>query len=136
MRVFQFLKIQNIKVEKSKKTYTLWETFEGYHYMDDMGIMKDEDMRYDSKVVFYDGIVFPMGINENQSKIDELFDLIETIKAHGNNIRIAKLLGRFFDGMMKYIGIIIVLILFAIAFYFSIQPAPHVDQIPIHQILR
>lgn len=122
IRVFFYRKNRSIKAENTKKTYTLWEEFDGYHSMNDEAILKDKNNRFSSKIVMFENIISPLGSTQTSISINELVTLINLVKKGGGHIGVSKMASRAFEFIMKNLGYIMVVAIFILAIYFGLNP--------------
>jgi hypothetical protein len=122
IRVFFYRKNRTIKAEKSKKTYQLWEEFDGYHSMNDEAILKDRNNTFEPKIVFFENVISPLGSTQTKTGINELVTLINLVKKGGGNIGVSKMASRMLDWILSHLGYVMLFVIIIMALYFGLNP--------------
>jgi hypothetical protein len=120
MRVFFYRKLRTVKAERTKRSFKLWEDTDGYHDFANDAILRCAHQKYDTKIMFYEGRIAPLGSKESLKDINSMVSELELIKINNGVINISKSSSRIFEMIRDNIGIILVIGLFAMAAYFGL----------------
>ena len=121
IRVIFHRKNHIAKTEKTKKTeHLLWEERDGYHAFPADGVYTDVDGLLNPIIIYYCDLVSPVGISDAYKTINEQITILSLIKHGGGKISSALGLGRILALLERYLGVIIVIGMLALAGLYAV----------------
>jgi hypothetical protein len=91
--------------------------------MNSEAILKDKISRYESKIIFYENVISPLGSNNSKESINKLVTLINLIKKSGGHISVSRTSARAWEWLISNLKWVILFGLILLAVYYGLNPA-------------